>query len=160
VELLPVRVGAEDGDPDHDRGGGDGDGTDRDSDAVRRSAAPGVDPSAQRVRRLGLGRGRTRERDGALLLGEARRQLGGGGDLRLDIGAPVVRDRAVGERRQLGGLAVVLVAARDQRHGNPNGTGFPMPLETPRGDFHSLGNTRDRPVSSLCEHVNHSERTP
>ena len=85
-------------------GGGPGSGGHDETAASRCTprASLRLDARPQGGRRLDLGRGALRKRDGAPLLGQSLGQLGRGLDSRLERGTPLRRQRSVGERRQLG----------------------------------------------------------
>ena len=89
---------------------------------------------------------RAHERNGPLLLGKAVGELGGRGDLGLELGATLGRERPVRERRQLGDLLIAgfVVSTASHRHGSTNGN----PGSAPRGrgriraeDPHALKDT-------------------
>ena len=107
-KLPGRRPGADDREPDHRGGGRDGDRADRQREPGRgaraRRAALRLDRGAEAGRRLDLRRRAPRERDRALLLGEAVGQLGRLRRPCLELGSTMGRQRAVGERRQLGDL--------------------------------------------------------
>ena len=69
--------------------------------------------------------GASGERDGQLLLGKSVGKLRRRRHLGLEGGAPVGRERPVGERRKLGDLAIVrlVVSTTSQRHANAQGNG-------------------------------------
>jgi len=84
-----------------------------------------LDASAELVRGVHLLRGASCERDGQLLLGESVGELRRRGHLGLEGGAPVGRERPIGERRKLGDLAIVdlVVSTTSQRHANAQRNG-------------------------------------
>jgi hypothetical protein len=128
MELLRRGARTEDGEPDSDcRDNGSGRGTGH-QQATRRSrrpgVAPGLDASAQVLRRLHLGRRALCKRNRTLLLGESVGKLWRGRDPSLELGTTIRRQRSVRQRRQLGGLLAACFVSwtPSQWHGTPNGS--------------------------------------
>lgn len=105
MEALGGGARPEDRQADGDREGGSAGGADHDETAPSRCTARTslrLDARPQGRRRLDLGCGVVRERDCAPLLGESLGKLGRRLDSSLERGTALRRQRAVGQRRQLG----------------------------------------------------------
>ena len=116
---VPEPIDREPDDGDGDRRGRGR--TDQDEAARPRSPrrlGPGLDARPERGRRLDLECGAPQCRDGELLLGEPVRELRRRGDLRLERGNPVRRERPVGQSGQLGRLREPPASSSRERLGD------------------------------------------
>ena len=83
-----------------------------------------LDARPKAVRCLDLGSCDSCERDRVLLFGQTIGQLGGCGDLRLELYPTIRRERPVGERSKLGDLLIALhvSSSAPHRHDRTNGS--------------------------------------